>query len=247
MKKKIKYILLVIGVLLITIIGINIYSSKNNNIYSFNIIDKKNGYYYSDGFSVNKSKVKISSNIDTSIDIVNELDDNDYITIGYLTSGLPEIVELDTTKKYRIRVKENSDSKLNITISNIKETWTICYTEKVSLSIKEETLSKDSVTIILKNNTDEEYTYGPDYYLEKYVDSKWINPSTITGDPLTWNSIAYSLKPNESKEITIDFTLAYGKLSVGKYRIIKRVSSNKDTPITEDKIEKLIVEFSIDK
>lgn len=115
----------------------------------------------------------------------------------------------------------------------------------VVMTIKNGTLSKNSVTVILKNNTDKDYTYGPDFYVEKYDNGKWIQPSTITGDPLVWNSIGYILKSNDSIELNFNFKLAYGELSNGKYRIIKRVFKEEDIPITEDKIVKISVEFEI--
>lgn len=113
----------------------------------------------------------------------------------------------------------------------------------IVMTIKEGTLTNTGVTIILKNNTDDEYVYGPDYYVEKYDDGKWKEPSTITGDPLAWNDIAYTLKPNDSIELNIDFKLSYGELPVGAYRLIKRFSKEKDRPITEEKIKKISVEF----
>ncbi len=36
--------------------------------------------------------------------------------------------------------------------------------DEVSMSIKEGTLTNKGITIILRNNTDEEYTYGPEYH-----------------------------------------------------------------------------------
>ena len=115
----------------------------------------------------------------------------------------------------------------------------------VVMTIKEGTLSKDGITIVLKNNTDDEYVYGQDYYLEKYDDGSWKQASTLTGDPLSWNAIAYSLKANDSVELTLNFKLSYGELSEGKYRVIKRVSKEEDRPITEDKVIKLSAEFEI--
>lgn len=115
----------------------------------------------------------------------------------------------------------------------------------VVMTIKKGTLSKDGVTVVLKNNTDDEYVYGPDYYVEKYDDGSWKQASTLISEPLSWNAIAYSLKANDSVELTLNFKLSYGELSEGKYRVIKRVSKEEDRPITEDKVIKLSAEFEI--
>lgn len=117
--------------------------------------------------------------------------------------------------------------------------------EDIVLSIKNESLSAKSVTIILKNISDDTYLYGPEFYVQKLNNDKWEEISTVTGDPLTWNSIAYNLKSQEEKEEPINFENTYGILSLGKYRIIKRVFKEKDTPITEIDIIKVNVEFEI--
>ena len=136
----------------------------------------------------------------------------------------------DKTNTY-VEARKNKEDKKEDEISD------------VVMTIKEGTLTNTGLTIILKNNTDDEYVYGPDYYVEKYDDGKWKEPSTITGDPLAWNDIAYTLKPNDSVELNIDFKLSYGELPVGEYRLIKRFSKEKDRPITEEKIKKISVEF----
>ena len=115
----------------------------------------------------------------------------------------------------------------------------------VTLSIKDGTLTAKGATIILKNNTKDTYAYGPEYFIEKLKDGKWGEVSTITGEPLSWNAITFNLYANEEREQVLDFEIAYGELSAGKYRIIKRVFKDEDRPITEEKIEKIIVEFEI--
>lgn len=115
----------------------------------------------------------------------------------------------------------------------------------VVMTIKNGTLSKDGVTVILKNNTDDDYTYGPDFYVEKNDNGNWIPATTLTGDPLSWNSIAYTLKANDSIELIFNFKSTYGELSKGKYRIIKRIFKDDDRPIKEDEIIKISVEFEI--
>lgn len=113
------------------------------------------------------------------------------------------------------------------------------------MTIKNGTLTKKGVTIILKNNTDKDYTYGQDFYLEKYEDGKWIEPSTVTGKPLAWNSIGYILKAYDNLELKINFKNTYGNLPKGKYKITKRITKNEDTPVTKDGIIKVSLEFDI--
>ena len=69
----------------------------------------------------------------------------------------------------------------------------------VLLEVKEDTRTSKGATFIIKNTTDEEYAYGPTYTIEKFENQAWTEIDTLTGEPLTWNSIVYSLKANEEK------------------------------------------------
>lgn len=117
--------------------------------------------------------------------------------------------------------------------------------DSVTLSIKDDTLTNKGATFILKNNTNKEYWYGEEYIIEKKDNNSWKEVSTLTGEPLTWNMIAYTLKPNEEKEINIDWSFGYGELESGDYRLVKSTFREEDRPIDETKILYLYVEFSI--
>ena len=116
----------------------------------------------------------------------------------------------------------------------------------VSLTVKLNTITNEGATFILKNHTDDEYWYGPEYYIEKKENGKWNEIKTLTGEPLVWNSIAYTLKANEEKELYIDWSIGYGKLESGEYRLIKNTSfREKNTPIDEIQKLNLYAEFKI--
>lgn len=108
---------------------------------------------------------------------------------------------------------------------NIGEKSNIKVIEKeVSLSIKENTLSNTGATLILKNGSNEVIQYGNPYELEIKSVGKWhkINVQLFFNEP------AFSLKPNETKEIKLSWENGYGKLTTGDYRIIKNISSEKE-------------------
>ena len=117
--------------------------------------------------------------------------------------------------------------------------------DKVSISIKENTLTNNGATIIIKNNSDDIYVYGPEYIIQTKKDGNWIEVETITGDPLVWNSIAYILKANEEKELNIDWSLGYGELTSGQYRLVKKVFKEEDRPIDDSEIKYISVDFKI--
>ena len=118
MKKLVK----IIGIIscLIIIIGIVfLLINKNYSKISLKVNILENEVYYSDSFEVSKSTIKVYSNMDCAIEIVNVDDDSDSISIGYLTPGMSESIKLSKNKKYRIKSDVNSD-KLVITINGAK-------------------------------------------------------------------------------------------------------------------------------
>jgi len=92
----------------------------------------------------------------------------------------------------------------------------------ILLEIKEDTRTSKEAMFIIKNTTNEEYSYGPTYTIEKYEDKSWKELDTLTGEPLTWNAVIYTIKSGEVKELHIDWSLGYGELKSGTYRIVKK-------------------------
>lgn len=113
----------------------------------------------------------------------------------------------------------------------------------ILLELKEDTRSFKGATFIIKNTTDEEYAYGPTYTIEKFENQAWKKIDTLTGDPLTWNSVIYSLKPHEEKEFIIDWSLGYGELKNGTYRLVKRDLRKANS--SESRLYSVYAEFDI--
>lgn len=99
----------------------------------------------------------------------------------------------------------------------------------VSTNVEEKSLTNSKVTLILVNHTDETYIYGEPYSIEYKKYGIWYEIVPI--NDMNFNMIAYILEPKESKEITVDWEYHYGKLTPGKYRIVKSVFLESDRPI----------------
>ena len=106
-------------------------------------------------------------------------------------------------------------------------------TKELILNIKSNTLTNKGATFILKNNSDEEYSYGDPYIIEKLENGNWKELYTLTGDPLSWNDMLYNLKPHEEREIKIDWSLGYGELTSGTYRLVKNSFRKKNSPYSK--------------
>ena len=73
--------------------------------------------------------------------------------------------------------------------------------------------------MIFKNQSNIDLEYGNSYTIEKYQNGYWKTVDLINDIYFTMPS--YQLSINESKEININWERGYGKLSAGKYRIVK--------------------------
>lgn len=95
----------------------------------------------------------------------------------------------------------------------------------VIMEVKEGSLTNTKATLIMTNHTNDNYTYGNPYFIEKEKDGTWYELKTI--NDLFFTMPAFELKANSSVEFEIDWEYGYGKLESGKYRIIKDVSNSK--------------------
>lgn len=157
---------------------------------------------------------------------------------------------------------ENNELKLRCSIYQVKKdqtgyedielifvsvdnglTWNLSDNDKISMEIKENTLSESGMTLVLKNNADQTYHYGPQYSLEKYENGEFITYKPK--ETLSWNTILYNIKVSEKKEEVIDWTYGYDKLKSGKYRLVRYFTSEENLPYSSNVAEKFYVEFEI--
>ena len=94
----------------------------------------------------------------------------------------------------------------------------------IEFFIKEGTLTRSGVVLILKNNNDDTLYFGEPYEIEKYEDGSWRKIEV----EMYFNMPLYGLESGEEKEITFNWEHGYGRLNKGKYRIIKDVYFDKE-------------------
>lgn len=152
------------------------------------------------------------------------LDNGTIATIGYYDgSNIWQDISFFETNKYTAIINYGLDKSESEEVVDFVKTISIIENNKnedISLLVKEDTITSKGATFILKNNTDQDYAYEPSYYLEKKEDNKWNE--IVLEEPLTWNSVIYTLKAREEKEINVDWSITgYGELKDGKYRLVK--------------------------
>lgn len=100
--------------------------------------------------------------------------------------------------------------------------------DKITMEVKQGTLTTSSVTIIMTNKTDEEYTYGEPYHLEIKHNDSWHILELEPNNDLFFTMPAYSLKAGESVEKEYNWEYGYGKLKKGTYRLVTDFSKEQN-------------------
>ena len=156
-----------------------------------------------------------------------ELENGIKATIGYYyEKDIWEDISFYETNKSIAIINYGLDKEESEEVINFIKTINIIENrnkkENISLLLNKETLTSRNATFILKNDSNKTYTYGAEYEIEVKGDSEWCKIELDT--PLSWNEMLYSIKPNTTNELNIDFTIGYGELSKGKiYRFVKKV------------------------
>ena len=137
-------------------------------------------------------------------------------------------------------VKKNGGSCNMISDKNLNDI--------LDITIKEGSISNESVILLIKKNVDYNVTFGQSFYLEKY-NYKTNNFEKLYPDlnnNCAFIDIAYGVNKGETFELKQNWKCMYGKLDKGQYRIVKDVFFVSDIPIDENKKYNISVEFSIE-
>lgn len=105
---------------------------------------------------------------------------------------------------------------------NIVPTMDFEESKRMKMTIKEGTLNKDGVTVIIKDLSGERQTFGEEYRVDVYKNGTWEESEIVLEDNYAWNAIGYSTDEN-GYEMKIQWTWLYGKLEPGHYRIVKSI------------------------
>ena len=172
-----------------------VFIDKDNNQYSINVESK----YFP--FKVVYDGVYQSS-------LINDINYNDPIPKRNNTDNKP--------------VNDIADNKFvndTIDITTVNK-WDA---SKVSIKIKEGTLTNEGATIVITDKNDAPISWGVDFLVEVKKDDKWeLAPQKAQ---VMWIEIAMMPNENGITEINCKWTEMYGKLESGTYRIVKNYYS----------------------
>lgn len=115
--------------------------------------------------------------------------------------------------------------------------------DNISIIIKDGTLTNKNLTLIIKDSTNEKYSFGQEFYIEKQTNNIWSKVKEIHTD-YGFTQMAYYADTKEL-ELKQDWEYIYGSLEKGIYRLIKKVFKEADTPITDENYKLISVNFEI--
>ena len=94
--------------------------------------------------------------------------------------------------------------------------------DKLTLTLKEWSLSGSGAVFVLENKSDKVYTYGAEYDIEVKTDNGWEKVEDSRNKK--WTQVLYVSEPNKTNNIAVDFSELKTKLVSGKhYRVVKRL------------------------
>lgn len=154
-------------------------------------------------------------------------------------STLLEAKELDEQCDKRDWI--NEDIIVNEDVDNGAELNEL---EHVRMDIVDGTLTKASAKVRITDYTNNKYTYGSDFRIDKKVGNKW--KELELKNRLAFNAMAYHPDTNGHLEFDINWGYAYGNLTSGRYRIVKYVLIRTEGCDPACKHHYFSVEFDID-
>ena len=90
---------------------------------------------------------------------------------------------------------------------------------KISIEVKEGSVTNKQATFIYKNTTKFSYDYGPEFALEKYKDDLWV--ALPINEGIDYITQVFTIEAESTVEEKINWTMEYNKLEPGKYRLVK--------------------------
>ena len=172
-------------------------------------------------------------------------------------TGIPHELGGDAYFDYVLDLDKYNDAHQIFAIINdyVKKNGGSCHmiedkdlNDIVDMTIKEGTLTNTGATVIIKEKIDYDISYGEPFWIEKY--DKKLNDfeklENTTGNNCGFNLPAYGVTPDKPLELKQDWSCEYDKLDKGLYRLVKDVSFESDTPIDEDDLYYIWVEFEIE-
>lgn len=226
--KKVKIVGIVISIL--TILTMSIIALTNNIVYKTTILANGSsiGAVFDDSY-----KVYLEDESFGKVYIIKDENIKDYMINAEFKKtgktnliledpkGNKEIYEIDIKNNtYEINKKQSFDLIDNKNEKENNKESSVWKQENVKITVKEESITKTSATIVIEDKNENPKSWGLDFAIQKSAgNGKWID--MIVKENITW--IAILMQPNEDgiTQMQLDWSILYGELNTGTYRIVK--------------------------
>lgn len=153
----------------------------------------------------NGNKLNVGYSVVDNIwrDIVFSLNSKDIVIINHTLDKVEAENFLEMVKTFEVSRSGNTNDKLTLTL-------------------KEGSLSVSGAVFVLENKSDKVYTYGAEYDIEVKTDNGWEKVEDSRNKE--WTQVLYVSEPNKTNNIAMNFSELKTKLVSGKhYRVVKRL------------------------
>lgn len=108
--------------------------------------------------------------------------------------------------------------------------------ENITIEVLPNTITKESVTILITDNNENKYSWGEPYKVQKKTSEGWKTLPSVS-DMLTWTMVAYIPDENNQIKQKLNIKACYGELSEGTYRIVKNNGNSEEIYSNEFEIK----------
>ena len=93
----------------------------------------------------------------------------------------------------------------------------------MAIHVRPETVTPAGATFVLRRCSEEEWTYGDEYTIQRKTENgDWIAAAEIADD-VSFHLLAYLIEPFGAAEVAVDWGWLYGELPSGQYRFGKTI------------------------
>ena len=154
----------------------------------------------------NKLNVGYSTADNIWRDIFFSLNSKDIVIINHTLDKVEAESFLEMVKTFEVSRKGNANDKL-------------------TLMLKEGSLSDSGAVFVLENKSDKVYTYGAEYDIEVKTDNGWEKIEDSNNKE--WILALYTIESGETNSFAVDFSECKNKMVSGKkYRVVKKLVEN---------------------
>jgi len=104
--------------------------------------------------------------------------------------------------------------------------------------------SIEEITVVWRNGTAEEITYGLPFTLQVWIDAQWADVELLPGRGI-FNLPGFMLSPQQNEEMTYTLEEHYAPVQAGRYRIAVHYFFDKDRPVTDSDRHHIYAEFEV--